>query len=147
DKQAQIVFPQLKKSMNLERPEVINLDTATTVERGLRNDPSDEAARVKEFFNKKRKEVIDQGGVTQTGAAAERPVRAAERMMQEGREAYGGDQGIDQARRAIQQSGQEEVGAAENLVRETQSRIDDTARNYDNILMEDEGLGSRLRES
>lgn len=141
DEDAVIVVPGLLK----QGPHKVELNTATTVARGLDGDESIEAANTKMYLDRKQKEIIDNPGVQATSAAAERPRIAAEKLLDEGVEVKGGDKAIHNAGTAVQTSGRNEVEEAFGKAASTSEELEKTKQGYGQILAEDKnGLGERL---
>ena len=109
----------------------IKRDTTSTLHKGLVDDHSDEAAAVRNVFAENRKSMIDTGGThVQTKTAAERPVRASETFLEQSQEAFGGDTGIDTARRGIQTEGRKQLELGVRPATEATEQLDEATKNY-----------------
>lgn len=143
DKDAVMMIPDLKKGGQ----KAIELDVATAVQRGLREDGSETATSVKEFMDRQRKEVLGSQGGQQTHTASGRTTAALDEILTEGEAIKGGEKGIQQAGRAIQESGETEVSNATAKALQAQAQLDETGSRIGQILSEDEGLGPRLADA
>jgi hypothetical protein len=87
-------------------------DTASVVERGLAGDTSEEADAIRNVFRESRKQAKELGGTRyqQTGIASERPVRAADKLLEQSEEVFGGEESVKSAKQGIQKSVLDEVG-------------------------------------
>lgn len=121
------------------------LDVASIISRGLADDPSEAAMLVRRSFEQQRKDILEKGGqFVQTAGAVDRPLNAAERLVQETEDAFGGHEGVQKAHHGIQRIGQEIVG--DELAKEAQigDDLDKLTEARVSTMEADDLLGSRL---
>ncbi len=124
-------------------------DTASTLEAGLAGDESESADAVRSVFREQRKRAEDDAATSkyqQTKIAGERPVKAAERVMTQSEEAFGGAEGVDTARRGIQDEALKEVDESRQVAAKAADDFDVAKGDLPNQLRQGP-MGEKIAEA